>query len=133
MWGFSTAWNAVSRGDFEPARRVYERDAEVFLYGVEGLGLADRYKGERGWQAFARDIFENFGEPRFTTRRVRDCGDRIVAEIGLVASGKVSGVPVTHTFSNVYFFSPQGTIVRQDVFWQHDSWNLALEAAGLSE
>lgn len=132
-WGFSTAWDGLSRGDFEPARLIYEGDAEVFLFGVEGLGLAERYTGERGWHEFARDIFENFGEPRFTTQRVRDCGDLIVAEIALAASGKVSGVPVVRSVSNVYSFSPRGKIARQDVFWQHDSWSLALAAAGLAE
>ena len=130
---FSAAWDGISRGDFEPARLIYERDAEVFLFGAEGLGLAERYTGERGWAEFIGDIFENFGEPQFTTQRVRDCGDRVVAEIGLTASGKVSGVPVLRSVGTVYFLSPRGKIARQDVFWQHDSWSLALEAAGLSE
>ena len=130
---FRVAWKAISRGDFEPARLIYERDAEVFLFGAEGLGLAGRYSGELGWAEFIGDIFENFGEPRWTTHRVRDAGDRLVAEIGLTASGKVSGAPVAESLATVYYLSPGGKIARQEVFWQRDSWNLALEAAGLSE
>jgi hypothetical protein len=127
------AWKAISRGDFEPARLAYERDAEVFLFGAEGLGLAGRYTGERGWTEFIGDIFENFDEPRWTTQRVRDAGDRLVAEIGLTASGKVSGAPVGESIATVYYLSSGGKIARQDIFWKPDSWNLALEAAGLSE
>ena len=126
------AWDGINRRDFEPARLFYERDAEVFLVGAEGLGLAERYTGERGWIEFIGDIFENFGEPRFTTQRVRDGRGRIVAEIALAASGKVSGVPVTRSVSTIYWFSPRGRIARQDVFWERDSWHLALEAAGLA-
>ena len=127
------AWKAISRGDFEPARLAYERDAEVFLFGAEGLGLAGRYSGERGWTEFIGDIFENFGEPRWTTQRVRDAGDRLVAEIALTGTGKVSGAPVAESVATVYHLSSGGKVARQDVFWKPDSWNLALEAAGLSE
>ena len=127
------AWDGINRGDFEPALLFYERDAEVFLFGAEGLGLAERYSGERGWADFIDDIFENFAEPRFTVRRVRDGRDRLVAQVVLTARGKASGVQVVQANSTVYYFSPRGKIARQDVFYQRDSWNLALEAAGLSE
>jgi ketosteroid isomerase-like protein len=132
-WAFRIAWEANSRGDFEPARLAYERDAEVVLFGAEGLGLAGRYSGERGWTEFIGDIFENFSEPRWTTQRVRDAGDRLVAEMRLTASGKVSGAPVRETIATVYYLSSGGKIARQEVFWRPDSWNLALKAAGLSE
>jgi hypothetical protein len=105
----------------------------VFLFGAEGLGLAERYSGERGWTDFIGDIFETFGEPRFTTQRVVDGGDRLVAEMGLTASGKASGVPVEASVGTVYYLSSGGKIARQDVFWKPGSWNLALEAARLSE
>ena len=82
---------------------------------------------------FINDIFENFGEARFTVGRVLDGGDRIVAEVVLTASGKASGVPVGRSVSTIYFFSPHGRVLRQDIFWQGDGWKLALEAAGLSE
>lgn len=110
-----------------------EAASRLPVVGAEGLGLASRYSGERGWTEFIGDIFENFGEPQFTTHRVRDAGDRLVAEIGLTASGKVSGAPVRRSVGTVYYLSPGGKIARQDVFWRPDSWNLALEAAGLSE
>ncbi len=132
MLALRVAWEAVNRRDFEPARLAYKRDAEVFLFGAEGLGLAARYSGERGWTDFIGDIFENFGEPRFTVQRLWDGGDRLVAEIGLTASGKTSGAPVEAAVGTVYYFSAGGKIARQDVFWKPDSWNLALEAAGLS-
>jgi hypothetical protein len=131
-FAFRTTWKANSRGDFEPARLFYERDAEVFLYGAEGLGLAGRYLGERGWTEFIGDIVETFGEPEWTMLRVRDAGDRLVAEIGLSGTGKVSGAPVEETVATVYFFSSAGKIACQEVFWKPDAWSLALEAAGLS-
>ena len=125
------AWRAIGRGDFEPARLAYEPDAEVFLVGAEGLGLAGRYSGESGWTKFISDIFENFGEPRWTTRRLLDTGDRLVAEIELTASGKASGAPVEESVATVYHFSSGGKVARQDVFWMPDAWGRALQAAGL--
>ena len=130
---FRAAWDGISRGDSEVARLLYERDAEVFLFGAEGLGLADRYSGAGGWTDFIGDIFENFAEPRFTTQRVRDGGDRVVAEIALTASGRMSGFPVEDAVVTIYHLSSRGKIARQDVFWHADSWDRALEAAGLSD
>lgn len=130
---FSVAWAGVNRGDFEPALLAYERDAEVFLIGATGVGLAESYSGSRGWTDFIADIFDNFGEPRFTVRRVRDGGDRVVAEVALTATGKVSGAQVEETTTCVYHFSSSGKIARQEVFWQQDSWSKALDAAGLPE
>jgi hypothetical protein len=130
---FRTAWEANARHDFEPSRLLYERDTEVFLFGADGLGLAGRYSGQRGWTEFIGDILENFGEPQWTTQRVWDAGDRLVAEITLTGSGKASGAPVEESIATVYYFSRRGKIARQEVFWKPDSWNLALEAAGLSE
>ena len=130
--GFRTAWAAINRGDFELAVLAYERDADVFLFGADGVGLTDHYSGEQGWPEFIRDIFETFGQPRFTVRRVVDGGDRIVAEIGLTATGRASGAPVEQATASVYYLSPRGKITRQDVFWHDDRWQLALEAAGLS-
>jgi hypothetical protein len=130
---FRIAWKANSRGDFEPARLFYERDAEVVLYGAEGLGLAGRYLGERGWTEFIGDIVQTFGDPRWTMQRVRDAGDRLVAEIGLSGTGKVSGAPVEETVATVYYFSSRGKIARQEVYWKPDGWKLALKAAELAE
>lgn len=65
--------------------------------------------------------------------RLLDAGDRLVAIVGLTASGKVSGAPVTESIASVYYFSSGGKVARQEVFWKSDGWNLALEAAGLSE
>ena len=131
-WALRVAWDGINRGDFEPARLAYERDAEVYLFGAEGLGLADRYSGDDGWADFIGDIFENFGDPRFTARRVVDGKDRLVVEMALTASGKSSGFPFEGTLAGVYYLSSRGKIARQEVFWQRDSWSLALTAAELS-
>lgn len=133
MRALNTAWAGVNRGDFEPALLAYEPDAEVFLIGAPGVGLAESYSGRGGWTDFMADIFDNFGEPTFSVRRVRDGGDRVAAELTLTAAGKVSGAQVERTTSSVYYFSGRGKIARQDVYWQPDGWNLALEAAGISE
>ena len=94
MRALNTAWAGVNRGDFEPALLAYEPDAEVFLIGAPGVGLAESYSGRGGWTDFMADIFDNFGEPTFSVRRVRDGGDRVAAELTLTAAGKVSGAQV---------------------------------------
>jgi hypothetical protein len=78
-------------------------------------------------------MFESFGEPRFEVRRVLDGGNRLVAEVVLTASGKLSGAPVEGSTSNVYYLSPRGKVARQELFWLDNSWDAALQAAGLSE
>jgi len=130
---FQVVWAGINRGDFEPALLAYEPDAEVRIFGASGVGLAGSYSGSDGWIEFIGDIFENFGAPRFSVRRVRDGGGRIVAELGLTATGKVSGAEVEESTSSVYYFSSRGKVARQEIFWQQDSWAMALEAADLSE
>jgi hypothetical protein len=125
------AWRAIGRGDFEVPRLAYEPDVEVVLVGAEGLGLAGHYSGQLGWTEFIGDIFESFGEPRWTTHRLRDAGDRLVAEIRLTGRGKASGAPVAESVTTVYWFSSRGKVARQDVFWMAGAWDRALEAAGL--
>jgi hypothetical protein len=78
-------------------------------------------------------MFESFGEPRFEVRRVRDGDDRFAVEVALIASGKLSGVLIEGTTSNVYYLSPRGKIARQDLFWMENSWEVALAAAGLED
>jgi hypothetical protein len=130
---FRVAWGGINRGDFEPALLAYERDVEVHVFGAAGVGLAASYFGERGWLDLFSDMFESFGEPRFEVRRVLDGGDRPVAEVVLTASGKLSGAPVEGSTSNVYYLSPRGKVARQELFWLDNSWDAALQAAGLSE
>ncbi len=128
---FEIVWEAINRGDFAPALLAYESDAEVQIVGASGVGLAGSYSGRSGWTDFIDDIFENFGASHFTVRRVKDGGDRVVAELVLTATGKVSGAQVVETTTSVYYLSPRGKVVRQTVYWQQDSWNTALDAAGL--
>lgn len=127
------AWDAINRGDYEPALRGYEHDAEVHVIGAAGVGLQENYAGRRGWLDLFDDMFESFGEPHFEVRRMRDGGNRFVVEVALNASGKLSGVNIEGTTSNVYHLSPRGKIARQELFWMENSWDAALEAAGLSE
>jgi ketosteroid isomerase-like protein len=130
--GFRAAWDGINRGDFEPALLAYERDAEVRVFGAAGVGFAERYSGESGWLDLFGDMFESFGDPHFEVRRVLDGGDRVVAEVNLTTSGKASGAPVEGSTTNVYYLSPRGKIARQELFWLENSWERALEAAGLS-
>ena len=130
---YGRVWSSVNRGDLEPALLAYERDAEVVLYGAAGVGLADSYAGRSGWTDFIDDIFDNFGEPRFAVCRIRDGGTRLVAELQLTATGKVSGARVVETTTSVYHLSSRGKVARQEIFWQQGSWSAALGAAGMAE
>ncbi len=130
---YGRVWSGVNRGDFEPAFLAYESDAEVVLFGAAGVGLAGSYAGSSGWMDFIDDIFDNFGEPHFAVNRIRDGGTRLVAELALTATGKVSGAPVEETTTSVYFLSSRGKVARQEIFWHQGSWSAALEAAGMPE
>jgi hypothetical protein len=130
---FQSAWAGINRGDFEPALLFYERDAEVRLHGAAAVGLADSYSGNRGWPDFIGDVLDNFGDPHFEVRRVRDGGHRLVMEVVLTATGKASGAPVEQSTGNIYLLSPGGRIIRQEIFFQADGWERALAAAGFAD
>ena len=127
------AWDGINRGDFEPALLAYERDVEVRVFGPAGIGLAESYSGDRGWLDLFSDMFESLGEARFAVGRVLDGGDRLVVEVALTASGRLSGAPVEGSTSNVYYLSSRGKVARQELFWLDNSWDAALEAAGLQK
>ena len=130
---FSVVWSGINSGDFKFALLAYETDAEVVLIGASGVGLAESYSGSDGWTDFMDDIFENFGEPRFSVSRVRDGGSCVLAELAFTATGKVSGARVEEITTSVYSFSSRGKIARQEIFWHQGSWSAALEAAGMPE
>jgi ketosteroid isomerase-like protein len=124
---------ALSRMDVEVAVLGYEPDCENVLFGAGGLGLADEYSGHQGWRELIRDVYDIFGEPLFTVKRVVDGGDRWVVEVDFVGRGKASGAQVVLRWGTVYRLSERGKIARQEYFWQSDGWARALEAAGLHE
>ena len=105
---------------------------EIRLFGAAGLGLADRYSGRQGMFEFFAELYENSSTaPRWTLRRVRDAGDRLVVECDYAIRGEASGAEVLMTYATVFHRSPRGRIALWEVFWQ-DGWEKALEAAGLS-
>ena len=122
----------MGRRDIEVTLLAYEHDCENLLFGASGLGLAARYSGHQGWRDLIEDVYENFGEPRFTVKGVLDGGDRLVVEVDFEGQGTGSGASVVLTWGTVYYYSPRGKISRQEYFWQQDGWNLAVEAAGLT-
>jgi hypothetical protein len=126
-------FDALGRMDVEVALLGYEPDCENVLFGAAGLGLAERYVGHQGWRELIGDVYENFGKPDFTMKRVVDGGDRWVVEVDFVGQGKGSGAQVVLNWGTVYYLSPVGKISRQEYFWQQGGWDLALQAAGLSE
>ena len=125
-------FDALGRMDVEVAVLGYEPDCENLLFGAAGLGLAERYLGHQGWRDLIGDVYEIFGEPHFTVKRVLDGGDRWVVEVDFVGHGRASGAQVVLNWGTVYFLSARGKISRQEYFWQQDGWNSALKAAGLS-
>jgi hypothetical protein len=126
------AFDAHTRKDIEVTLLGYEPDVEIELHGAEGLGLKRHYSGHAGWYEFIGELYETFEDPRYSTSRLVDAGDRLVFQFEVMVRGRASSVETTLVAGNVAYMSERGRVRRQEVFWQA-GWERALEAAGLDD
>jgi hypothetical protein len=129
--GFSRGFAAINRGDPWSIPTAYEPDSEIYpAAGFRALGLADCYRGHRGWHELIEAIRAELPDVRWTPEHLIDLGDRWVLRLDMSGSGRASGVPTHQTWGTVIQISPRGRVTRQDIYW---TWEETLAAAGLRE
>jgi ketosteroid isomerase-like protein len=124
--------DGTNRDDLDFCLLFYEPDVELYAAdaAARALGLAARYEGHKGVRALVRDYKEDMDELRFEAQGVHDLGDRIAVRATVIARGRRSGATTTGTRGLVYYLSPRGMIARQELYWDWEEAQAALEQRG---
>ena len=128
---FARGFAAINRGDPWAIPLVYEPNYEIYVAaGFRSLGLADCYRGPRGWHELIDEVRVELPDVRWTPEHLLDLNDRWVLRLDMSGSGRASGVPTHQTWGTVIQVSSRGRAVRQDIYW---TWEETLAAAELRE
>jgi ketosteroid isomerase-like protein len=124
-------WDAFARGDFEAALIAYDPAYEFHLYGdlFRGLGFDTRYVGHAGLREFGEAWHAAWSSIEVDVEQLIDLGDRLVLRYTATGRGASSGAEVSGTFGSSYFLT-DGTIVRQDFYWD---WAECVADIGLDQ
>jgi hypothetical protein len=127
-------FDAMARSDLELVLQRYDPNVEVWMRGMDGVGIGGCYRGHEGVRALYADVDDAFEEWRWTVRSIVDGGDRLAIRADFFGAGRGSGVETTIRDAGTAFrFSARGTATWQEWFVEQDGWQKTLEAAGLSE
>ena len=122
-------WDAVARGDMEIVLLALYSDYEVNVFGapLRTLGFAEHYHGHAGMREFMESWLAEWGSIDYKVEHVFDFGDRIAMRFTGTSRGAASGAEVAAT-SGVVYYLKNGTVVRQDFYWE---WADCAAALGL--
>src|SRR5918995_5793118 len=127
-------FSAMARSDVDVNVLVYEPDTEVWMHGMDGVGVGGCFRGREGVRALYGEIDVAFERWSWTIHRLVDAGDRLAVRGDFVGYGRGSGVKTEVTSGGtVMGLSSRGRIARQEWFVEQNGWQRVLEAAGLRE
>ena len=127
-------FNAVARSDVDLNVLVYEPDTEVWMHGMDGVGVGGCFRGREGVRALYGEIDSAFERWSWTLDRLVDADGRVAVRGDFVGYGRGSGVRTeVKSGGTVMELSSRGKIARQEWFVEQNGWQRVLEAAGLSE
>ena len=125
-------FDAVARSDVDVSVLLYDPGTEVWMYGMETVGVGGCFRGREGVRALYREIDDAFDRWDWTIDRLVDAGDRVAVRGDFVGYGRGSGVKTELTAGGtVMEISSLGKIMRQEWFVEQNGWQRTLEAAGL--
>jgi ketosteroid isomerase-like protein len=125
-------FSAMARSDVDVNVLVYEPDTEVWMHGMDGVGVGGCFRGREGVRALYGEIDAAFERWSWTIDRLVDAGDRLGVRGDFVGYGRGSGVKTEVTSGGtVMALSSRGKIARQKWFVEQNGWQSALEAVGL--
>jgi ketosteroid isomerase-like protein len=127
-------FSAVARSDVDLNVLVYEPDTEVWMHGMDGVGVGGCFRGREGVRALYGEIDSAFERWSWTIDRLVDGGDRVAVRGNFVGYGRGSGVKTEVTSGGTAMeLSSRGKITRQEWMVEQDAWQQVLEAARLRE
>jgi ketosteroid isomerase-like protein len=127
-------FSAMGRSDVDVNVLLYEPDTEVWMHGMDGVGVGGCFRGREGVRALYGEIDDAFERWSWTIDRLVDGGDRIAVRGDFVGYGRGSGVRTELTSGGTSMeLSSRGKIARQEWMVEQDAWQRVLEAAGLRE
>ena len=127
-------FSAVARSDVDLNVLVYEPDTEVWMHGMDGVGVGGCFRGREGVRALYGEIDSAFERWSWTLDRLVDADGRVAVKGDFVGYGRGSGVKTeVPSGGTVMELSSRGKIARQEWFVEQNGWQRALEAAGLAE
>ena len=85
-------FNAVARSDVDVSVLVYEPDTEVWMHGMDGVGVGGCFRGREGVRRLYCEIDDAFERWSWTIDRLVDGGDRVAVRGNFVGYGRGSGV-----------------------------------------
>jgi hypothetical protein len=122
---------AMNRSDVDLVVTFYERDAEVSMRGMAGVGISERYVGHDGVRAIYADIDAVFSEWSYSIRELADRGRRMAIRADFVGHGRSSGAETRLSDVGTFVeFSRAGRVARQTWFVESGGWRDALAAIG---
>jgi ketosteroid isomerase-like protein len=119
--------DAYNRRDFAAAVRDFHPQVEWVL---PALQRSDSCTGPDEVIQFWEEIDENMDELRLLPQEFRDAGDLVAVRLRHYGKGKGSGLVLDEELYHQVSTFRDGVIVRMEYF---ESWDEALEAAGLKE
>jgi ketosteroid isomerase-like protein len=126
-------FSAMARSDVDVNVLLYEPETEVWMHGMETVGVGGCFRGRDGLRALYREIDDAFDRWSWTIDQLVDGGDRLAVRGDFVGYGRGSGVKTELTSGGtVMELSSRGKIARQEWFVEQNGWQRTLEAAGMS-
>jgi ketosteroid isomerase-like protein len=124
-------WEATARGDTPAALLTVDPNYELNLFGAgaRALGFSEQYRGHAGMIEFMDSWRTAWSSIEYALEHILDLGDRIVMRLRTTSRGAASGAEVSATAGVVYFV-PDGTVIRQDFYWD---WAECAAALGLEQ
>ena len=124
-------FEAVNRGDLDLLLTVYREDVTTCFDAAGAFIPVDLAGEHRGRDGFRR-LFENWQAAwenlRLEPRELIDAGDRLIVTVDITGTGRLSGVPTTLRYVDVYTLR-DGLISRHEMFNDRAT---ALTAAGIA-
>jgi ketosteroid isomerase-like protein len=119
--------DAYNRRDFAAAVRDFHPQVEWVL---PELQRSDSGVGPDAVIRFWEEIDENMDELRLQPQEFHDAGDRVAVRLRHYGKGKGSGLVLDEELYHQVSTFEDGLMIRIEYF---ESWDQALEAAGLRE
>jgi ketosteroid isomerase-like protein len=133
-WSVKRGFAAMNRSDGDLVVIFYEPDFQVWLRGMDAVGMGDCYIGHDGVREVYADIDAAFSDWSYALRAVVDRGDRLAIRADFVGHGRISGAQTTlKDVGTLVEYSPWNRIARQEWFVESGGWRRALEAVGRSD